>query len=160
MFRWGNWQSFWVVVGATAGALSGISSGPRKTSTPRVACGRGMYLANMVAWLSFLVFTPPLPNAEFERIAAERAQRDAGAGGLDIIHDKPTVVASRWHGTFGAVNVSDWLLTLFAAEAIGFARVLIRHGILASRPQGVSHSRSLALVLSCRPRSGLRLAEP
>ncbi len=144
VFRWGNWQSFWIVVGATAGALSGhlvwVLAKPRhRMSRAAAVCA----LANMVAWLSFLVFTPPLPNAEFGRIAAERVQRDAGTGGLDIIKDKPTIVAGRWHGTFGAVNFADWLLTLFAAEAIGFARVLI-----PSRYPGIDATRGESFAVA------------
>jgi hypothetical protein len=34
-------------------------------------------------------------------------------------------VAARWHGTFGAVNFADWLLTLFAGPAIEFTELLI-----------------------------------
>jgi len=145
VYRWGNCQSLWIVVGATAGALWGhlvwVLAKPRhRVSRAAAACT----LANMVAWLSFLVFTPPLPSAEFGRIAAERVQRDAGAGGLDIIHDKPTIVAGRWHGTFGAVNFADWLLTLFAAEAIGFAQVLM----IPSRYPGIDATRGESFAVA------------
>lgn len=34
-------------------------------------------------------------------------------------------MAGRWHGTFGALNFADWLLSLFAGPAIGFAELLI-----------------------------------
>ena len=75
--------------------------------------------------MSFLTVTPPLDEAEFNRIDGERVQRDANQGGLEWVTDRPIVVAGRWHGTFGAVYSADWLLSLFAGPAIGFADLLV-----------------------------------
>jgi hypothetical protein len=125
VFRWENWQSPWIA-GATGAALIGhllwVIAKPRQR-TSRAATV--LTLANVFVWLSFLTFTPPLDSAEFSRVESERVQRDADRGGIDLITDQPIVVASRWHGTFGAVNFADWLLSLFAGPAIGFAELLI-----------------------------------
>jgi len=125
IFHWENWQSSWIE-GATAGALFGhflwVIAKPReRASRSATSCT----LANTLVWLSFLTFSPPLDTAEFTRIERERVQRDADLGGFDLTTDQPIVVAGRWHGTFGAMNFADWLLTLFAAPAIGFAELLI-----------------------------------
>jgi hypothetical protein len=82
-------------------------------------------LANVLVWLSFLTLSTPLDDAEFTRIDSERVQRDTNQGGLDLVTDQPIIVAARWHGTFGAVNFADGLLTLFAGPAIGFTELLI-----------------------------------
>jgi hypothetical protein len=125
MFQWENWQSPWIA-GATAGAILGhfiwVISKPRQRASRAAAiCA----LANVLAWVSFLTFTPPVDDAEFGRVETERRQRDAAPGRLEWTTDQPIVVAARWHGTFGAVNFADWLLSLFAAPAIGFAELLI-----------------------------------
>lgn len=125
IFRLENWQSPWIA-GATAGAIVGhfiwVISKPRQRASRAAAiCA----LANVLVWLSFLTFSRPINNAEFSRIDRERVQRDANQGGLDLVTDQPIIVAARWHGTFGAVDFGDWLLTLFAGPAIGFAELLI-----------------------------------
>jgi hypothetical protein len=125
MFRWESWQSPWIA-GATAGAIVGhfvwVISKPRQRASRAAAiCA----LANVLVWMSFLAFSPPLDDEEFGRIETERRERDARPGHLEWITDQPIVVAARWHGTFGAVNFADWLLSLFAGPAIGFADLLI-----------------------------------
>jgi hypothetical protein len=125
MFRWENWQSAWIA-GVTAGAIVGhfvwVISKPRQRASRAAAiCA----LANVLVWMSFLAFSPPLDDAEFGRIETERRQRDADPGHREWTTDQPIVVAARWHGTFGAVNFADWLLTLFAGPAIGFAELLL-----------------------------------
>jgi hypothetical protein len=125
IFRWENWQSPWIA-GATAGALVGhfiwVTFKPRQRASRAAAiCA----LANVLVWMSFLTFSTPLDDAEFSRIDRERVQRDANRAGLDLVTDQPIIVAARWHGTFGAVNFADRLLSLFAAPAIGFAELLI-----------------------------------
>jgi hypothetical protein len=125
VFRWENWQSSWIA-GATAGAIVGhvvwvISKARQRVSRAAVICA----LANVFVWMSFLAFSPPLDDEEFGRIETERRERDARPGHLEWTTDQPIVVAARWHGTFGAVNFADWLLSLFAGPAIGFADLLI-----------------------------------
>ena len=125
IFRWENWDSLWIA-GATAGAIVGhliwVISKPRQRASRAAAiCA----LANVLVWLSFLTLSTPLDDAEFSRIDRERVQRDANQGGLDLITDQPIIVAARWHGTFGALNFADGLLTLFAGPAIGFTELLI-----------------------------------
>jgi hypothetical protein len=151
IFRWENWQSPWIA-GATAGAIVGhciwVISKPRQRASRAAAiCA----LANVLVWMSFLTFSTPLDDAEFSRIDRERVQRDANQGGLDLVTDQPIVVAARWHGTFVAVNFADWLLSLFAAPAIGFAELLIvpsRYiGIDATKPESFAIA-GIGLVLS------------
>lgn len=130
VFSWAYWDSeSWDSLrreGAVAGALSGhllwVLLKPRQRVSRAMTVCMG---ANLVAWLSFLVVTPPLAPSEFLRIDAERARLDTTPGGLDLITDVSIVVAGRWHGTFFAVNSADRLLSLFAAPAIGFAELLI-----------------------------------
>jgi hypothetical protein len=83
--------------------------------------------ANVLAWLSFLTFSTPLDDAAFSRSDRARVQHDAGVGdgGLTMITDQPIVVAARWYGTFGSVNLADWILNLSAGLAIFFGHRLI-----------------------------------
>lgn len=125
VFLWDNWNNL-SLAGTTAGGLLGhlawAMARPRaRTTRAALVCT----LANVLVWLSFLTFTPPLDDGEFRRVEIERLQRDANPGHLDLVSDQPIVVAGRWHGTFGAVNFADWLLTLVAAPAIAFAELLI-----------------------------------
>jgi hypothetical protein len=144
VFRWENWQSPWIA-GATGGALIGhllwvIAKPQRRISRAAVVCT----LANVLVWLLFLTVTPPLDSAEFSRVERERVQRDADRGGIDLITDQPIVVAARWHGTFGAVNFADWLLSLFAAPAIGFAELLI----VPSRYMGIDATKRESFAIA------------
>jgi hypothetical protein len=144
IFRWGNWGSPWIA-GALAGALFGhalwVVAKPRqRTSRTAAMCA----VANVFVWLSFLTFTPPLDNAEFSRINKERLHRDANHGGLHWVTDQPIVVAARWHGTFGAVNSGDCLLSLFAGPAIGFAELLV----VPSRYIGIDATKRESLAIA------------
>lgn len=126
MFRWENWQSAWIA-GATAGAIVGhlvwVTWKPRQrvSRAAVIICA----LANVLVWISFLAFSPTLDDEEFGRIETERRERDARPGHLEWTTDQPIVVAARWHGTFGAVNFADRVLSLFAGPAIGFVDLLV-----------------------------------
>jgi hypothetical protein len=144
ILRWHNWDSL-SIAGAVAGTLLGHLLWVLAKPSERVSRATVISVsANILAWISFLIFSPPLPTSEFERIAAERAQRDAISGGMDLTTDQPIVVAGRWYGTFGTMNFADGLLSVFAAPAIGFAdlfqvlvdRLEIVHQIV---PHGVVH---------------------
>jgi hypothetical protein len=82
-------------------------------------------LANVLVWMSFLLFNPPLPDSEFTRIAADRARHDAGSAEIDFVTDQPIVVAGRWHGTFGSVNRADFIFSFFADPAVVFTEWLV-----------------------------------
>jgi hypothetical protein len=113
-----QWEIWWMIAGALAGALTGhflwVLVDPRRRLSRAATV---LILLNTIIWISYLIVTPPLAMSEFEQIEAERTLRDAGTGGLDFVTHAPTVVAGRWHGTFGAVNVADSWLTLFAFPA-------------------------------------------
>jgi hypothetical protein len=110
-----------VVAGGIAGAL--LSHVGRLASKRRLVsrAGRLAVLANAIVWTAFLIVTPSLDPSEFARIDADRETKS----GFDFIHDAPTVVAARWHGTYGAVNAADMLLSFAAAPAIAFAQLLV-----------------------------------
>jgi hypothetical protein len=125
VLRWEAWDSL-SIAGIVAGMLGGhvlwmLAEPLRRVSRATAIC----VVANAMVWASFLIFSSPLATAEFQRIAEERARRDADPGGMDLTTDRPIVVAGRWHGTFGALNFPDRLLSLFAAPAIGFADLLV-----------------------------------
>jgi hypothetical protein len=124
-FRWDDWQ-FSSLAGGTAGAIIGhfvwVMSRPRQRASRAAAI---CVLANALVWMAFLVFSPPLGDEQFARVETERRQRDAHPGHLEWATDQPIVVAARWHGTFGAMNFADWLLTVSAEPAIAFADLLI-----------------------------------
>jgi hypothetical protein len=80
-----------LLTGAIVGAFGWIISRPRARFT------RGVLVAvalNWMAWAAFLILTPPVEDAEFQKIADQRAARDAGA--LSLMTDQPTIMASRW----------------------------------------------------------------
>lgn len=125
MLRPAEWQISWFA-GATGGALIGhllwVMAQPRqRISRAATACA----LVNALVWLSFVTVTPPLDGVEFGRVENERVQRDPDPGRLDLVTDRPIVVAGRWHGTFGAMNLADWLLSLLAGPAIEFAALVV-----------------------------------
>lgn len=125
IFRWDHWQGPWWA-GAIAGTLiayvTWVAVQPRaRASRAAALCA----LANVVVWASFLIVSPPLDDAEFRRLETRRLQSDAASGGIDLTTDQPRVAAARWHGTFGALNAADRLLTLAAAPAIEFAVLAI-----------------------------------
>jgi hypothetical protein len=119
-----DWPSLWIfgaIAGAVLGHLAWTFLRPRRRLSRVAAVG---VLANSAVWVSFLIFSAPLATSEFARIDAERTQRDT-LSGMDLMTDQPIVVAGRWHATFGAINRADLLLSLFAAPAIDFARLLV-----------------------------------
>ncbi len=123
-FLWERWGEF-VPFGALGGALLGNLCWVALKASQRVT--RAMFVcvvANVVVWLAFLVFNPPLTESEFAEITTQRAGQNS-QNGLDIVDDAPVVVAGRWSGTFGAVNGADYALHLFAGPAVMFAEVLV-----------------------------------
>jgi hypothetical protein len=138
-FSWDIVDGQWVTVGAIAGVVLGhfgwVLANPRqRLSRAAAVCA----LANIVIWTAFVVFTPPVDDSEFQRIADT------------VLHDAPTIVAGRWHGTFGAVNVPDRLLSLFDPGAVEFAQLLLlspRYGIDATRRESFAVA-GLAFILT------------
>jgi hypothetical protein len=90
----------------------------------RHACDGVLVVANVLVWISFLVFNPQRPESEFAEITARRAGQGS-QDGLDIIDDAPIIVAGRWSGTFGAVNAADYALHLSAGPAVTFAEWIV-----------------------------------
>jgi hypothetical protein len=157
-FRWENWASPWIVAGALAGAIIGhalwVVAKPRQRASRAAAV---CVLANVLVWLSFLTFTPPLDNAEFSRVDKERVQRDAEPGRLDFVTDQPTVVAARWHGTFGAVNsLTGYCRFLRLPRSGSRSFWLCPRATSESTRRNASRTRSPGSVSSCVPASGSR----
>jgi uncharacterized membrane protein YfcA len=116
--RWETWD--WdelVFFGAIGGALLGnlcwvaVKLSERVTRATLVCV-----IANVLVWIAFLVFNPPLPESEFAEITARRAGQSRDGLDLDLIDHAPIVIAGRWSGTFGAVNNADLALSFFAGR--------------------------------------------
>jgi len=105
---------------------------------------RILVVTNFLVWLSFLAFGLPVDNAMFHRAEMERIERDANTGETTLIEDQPIVVGARLHGTFGATNFADWLLTLFAAPAIAFGERLI----VPSRYYGIDATKRESFAIA------------
>jgi hypothetical protein len=124
--RWESWDEL-VLLGVIGGALLGnlwwvALKLPERLTRATLLC----VVANVLVWISFLIFTPPLTASEFAEISAHRAGQDSRNGfDVDIVHDVPIVVAGRWSGTWGAVNAADYALHLFAGPAVIFAELLV-----------------------------------
>jgi hypothetical protein len=103
----------WLLTGAIVGAFGWIVSRPRARFT------RGVLVAvafNWMAWAAFLILTPPVEHAKFQKIADQRAARDAGA--LSLMTDQPTIMASRWFGGFRPLPPTERLLFLMAGMPV------------------------------------------
>jgi hypothetical protein len=125
VFLWENWDDLGFA-GAIGGALMANLCWVALEPSQRIS--RAMLVcvaANALAWTSFLLFNPPLPDAEFTRIAAERARHDAGSERLQFATDQPIVVAGRWHGTYGSVNRADFVFGFFADPAVQFTEFFV-----------------------------------
>jgi hypothetical protein len=115
------------VEGAIGGALIGhlfwvLTRPRRRLSRAAAVCA----LLNVLVWCSYIIVTPPLPAPEFERIAAQRAEVDAGRTAGSFVTDTPIIVAGRWSGTFGSVNFADKLLGVVAYPANQFANLMVQ----------------------------------
>lgn len=124
-----SWD-MWLVTGAAAGALFGVLLWTLLAPRSRVRRATAILVAtNCLAWLSYLVFTPPMPDSEFDAIVRQLE-------GLDIIHDGPSVLAGREAG-FWPVNPSHRFLQVMAGPAIGFAElhVMPASGTLPTRTE-------------------------
>lgn len=97
---------------------------PRKAAATRSRATALCVLANTVAWTAFALFSPQVSPAEFQQIRADRADQDAHPGSMNFVTDQPVVVAARWHGTYGVINLADGLVTVSANPAIGFATMI------------------------------------
>ena len=143
----------WLITGAGAGALLGVLLWTLLAPRSRVRRATAILVAtNCLAWLSYLVLTPPLPDSEFDAIIRQRADRDARLleGGVDIIHDGPSVLAAREHG-FWPVNHSHHFLLLMSGPAIGFAELhVVPARYLTTRPTSAESYwiAAIAVVLS------------
>jgi hypothetical protein len=117
---WESWDDrmpFGAIGGALLGNLCWVALKlPKRVTRATFLC----VVANVLVWISFLIFTPPLTASEFAEISAHRAAQD-----FDIVHDVPIVVAGRWSGTWGAVNAADYALHLIAGPAVAFAELLV-----------------------------------
>jgi hypothetical protein len=131
-----SWD-MWLVTGAAAGALFGVLLWTLLAPRSRVRRATAILVAtNCLAWLSYLVFTPPMPDSEFDAIIRQRAADDARwqEGGVDIIHDGPSVLAARESG-FWPVSPLHRFLLLMSGPAIGFAELHVVPGrYLTTRP--------------------------
>lgn len=122
---WENWGSlvpFGAICGALLGNLCWVALKPSERVTrATLLC----VVANVLVWIAFLLFNPPLPESEFVEIAANRARADQSGDSLDLITDQPIVVAGRWSGTYGSVNTADRALGFFAGPAVMFMNFLV-----------------------------------
>jgi hypothetical protein len=104
---------------------------------PRSRIGRAsvvLVTINCLAWLLYLHFTPRVPASEFDEIARNRRHQQTSLdGGIEIIHDGPSVLAGRESG-FWAVNHAHRFLILMSGPAIAFAEGHIVPGVLSTQP--------------------------
>ena len=122
--HWESWDEL-VLFGAIGGALLGNLCWVTLKPSERVTRATLFFvIANVLVWVAFLVFNPPLTDSEFAEITAGRAQQDS-QNGFDIVDHAPIVVAERWSGTFGAVNDADRALSFFAGPAVMFTNLLV-----------------------------------
>jgi hypothetical protein len=123
-FVWDSWDDL-VPFGAVGGALLGNLCWVALKASERVTGATFVcVVANVLVWIAFLVFNPPLTASEFAEISAHRAGQDSRSG-YDIVTDVPIVVAGRWSGTWGALNAADYALHVFAGPAVLFAELLV-----------------------------------
>jgi len=115
-----SWD-MWPVTGAGAGALLGVLLWTLLAPRSRVRRTTAILVAiNSLAWLSYLVLTPRMPDSVEDAIIRQLE-------GLDIIHDGPSMLAGREAG-FWPVNSSHSFLRLMSGPAIGFAELHVMPG--------------------------------
>jgi hypothetical protein len=147
-----SWD-LWVVTGAAAGALLGVLLWTLLAPRSRVHRATAILVAaNCLAWLSYVVVTPPMPGIELDAIPRQRAADDARwlDGRVNGIHDGPSVLAARESG-FWPVNPSHRFLLLMSGPVIGFAELqVVPSRYLGTRPtSGESYwIAGIAFVLS------------
>jgi hypothetical protein len=119
--QWESWDEL-VLLGAIGGALLGnlywVAMKPSERVTRAIVL---CVLAHVLVWISFLIFNPPLTEAEFADIDASRKALSTD-NGFDLLTDQPFVVAGRWSGTYGAVNDADGT---FAMDSMGAPGMVI-----------------------------------
>jgi hypothetical protein len=122
---------FQLAAGLLIGVLTWILLAPRSRIRRASVV---LVTINCLAWLMYLAFTPRVSESEFEEIARMRTQQHAGLeGGIEIIHDGPSVLAGRESG-FWAVNHAHRFLILMSGPAIAVAEGHVVPGILSTRP--------------------------
>jgi hypothetical protein len=110
-----------VVAQVVTGAVLGVFSWTLFAPGSRIRRAAVVLVTiNCLAWLTYLVFTPRVPESEFEEIARRRAAHDAGRESIDLIHDGPSVLAGRESGSWAVRNPHRFLV-LMAGPAISFA---------------------------------------
>lgn len=143
----------WLVSGVAAGALLGVLLWTLLAPRSRVRRATAVLVAmNCLAWLSYLVLTPRMPDSELDAIIRERADHEARSrdGGLDMIHDGPSVLAAREAG-FWPVNASHRFLLMMSGPSVGFAELhVVSPAYLGTRPTSAESYRIaiIAFVLS------------
>lgn len=120
---WENWDTL-ALAGAIGGALLGNLCWVASKISERVTRATLLcVIANVLVWMAFLLFNPPLSESEFAEITARRAGQSQD--GFDLIDHAPIVVAGRWSGTYGAVNNADRALSFVADPAVMFTNSLV-----------------------------------
>jgi hypothetical protein len=148
---WDSWTAEFVVEAAIAGGLVGnllwIVGSPRQRLSRAAAI---VVAANAIAWFGFLAVHPPLTQAQFAEIDAERARRDQDSG-LDLVTHEPIIVAARMHYTYPPDGIADRLLALAAEPAISWAALHVvpyQYGTANATEHESFTIAALAFVLS------------
>jgi hypothetical protein len=79
---------------------------------------------NCVAWAGYLVLTPKYSEAELIELQRVRDELSDTSGGINFIEDGASMLAGRPSG-FWSVNLSHWVLGLFAGPAMAYSEYVV-----------------------------------
>ncbi len=99
---------------------------------------------NAAAWVAYLVFTPRFSEAELADLHRVRDELSDTSAGINFIEDGASMLAGRPSG-YWSVNVSHWVLGLFAGPALGYIEYVVSERQNGGPPQ-IGESYAIAVV--------------